>query len=149
MSIFAGIGLVQAIAILKSIPAHSFKERKLQSAVLIVGLLITATIFLAERDYKKPDWHLWMTLGDIYYKMNKLDYALESYTRSSELKKNSWMPVFGVAKVYFDRGEKEIAVDLYKKAFGNINDDFQLLILRDGELDPIRQYIAGRQQAEG
>ena len=109
--------------------------------ILFLGLALSYFIFAFDQKVKKPDWHMQMTLGDIYLDLNDLDAALKAYTQSSYLKQNDWMPIFGVCKVYFLKNKKELSAQLYNEAFPNLNADFKKLILRDKDLDPVRQYI--------
>ena len=83
---------------------------------------------------------MWFTVGNIYYDTHQLDRALSAYTRSSELKSDSWLPVFGAAKVYFEMGNKDIGAELYEEAFTNAEEDVRKSVLRDEEFEPFRQY---------
>ena len=141
LTIYAGAGIIVVYSLIRDIIKLK-KWQWLSIVTFLFGIGISGTVHLVEKKEKLPDWHMWLTLGDIYYKMHKLDYALEAYTKSCELKKDDWMPVFGAAKVFFDKGKRDVGKDLYKEAFENLNADFKTLILRDEELDPIRNYIS-------
>lgn len=114
-----------------------------QPATIALFLCAGLSYFIYTRDMKvkKPDWHMQMTLGDIYLDLSDLDAALKAFVQSSYLKQNDWMPVFGVSKVYFRKGNKDVSAQLYNEAFPNLNADFKKLVLRDKDLEPIRQYI--------
>jgi len=139
-AVFGGLAIGHIGKILKNdgFP-KALKQPCIIALLLCAGL--SCFIYTCDMKVKKPDWHMHMTLGEIYLDLNDLDAALSAYTQSSYLKQDDWMPVFGVSKVHFRKGNKDVAAQLYNKAFPNLNADFKRLILRDKDLDPIRQYI--------
>jgi len=137
--------IIFAVMGLYKIYSSSYKDRKIQLnayVIIFLGLLVlTVPICGYESERSRIDSHLYYTLGEIYYEENQLDEARDAYYQSSNLNKNSWMPVFGMAKVLFAQGNIKYGIDLYQEAFSNVNKDFQKLILRDKDFDPIRAHI--------
>ena len=62
------------------------------------------------------------------------------FSKSSQMAANNWEAEIGVAKVVFALGKKDVAVKLYQEAFPNLDKDRQTSILRDNDLDALRQY---------
>lgn len=109
--------------------------------ILIIAAVLSGGIYIRDRNVQRPDCNMYETLGEIYFEQNKLDAAIKAFAQACYLKKNNWMPLFGVSKVCFRKGRKDLAVKLYNDAFPNLSADFKKIILRDKDLDPIREYI--------
>jgi 4-amino-4-deoxy-L-arabinose transferase-like glycosyltransferase len=108
--------------------------------ILLMSALFCGFIYFRDSKEKKPDWHLYMVLGDIFYQKSEYSSAIDAYMKSSSLKKNDWMPVLGACKVYFAMRKKDVALQLYNEAFPNLSDDFKKLIARDADFDSLRNY---------
>jgi len=111
------------------------------SIFLIFATALTAFIYSSDAKVKKPDGQMYLALGYINLNLNDLDAALKAYSQSSCLNMNDWMPAFGVSQVLYRKGNKKAAAQLYNDAFRNLSDDFKKLVLRDNDLNPIREYI--------
>ena len=58
-------------------------------------------------------------LGEVYYKLGKLDEAIENYKKSIELDPRHSRAYNGLGTVYFGKGEFHNALEYYKKALEN------------------------------
>jgi 4-amino-4-deoxy-L-arabinose transferase-like glycosyltransferase len=139
--IFAAVALGRLLEIVKM---KNF--RRVWNRSFIIGLFIfcCASVLIYKNDSKKEtlDWHLYTNLGDVNLKLNNLDAAFNAYEKAINLRGTNWMPLLGICKVYFQKGEKEVAAQLYNGAFPNLDPDTKKLAMRDSDLEPIRQYIA-------
>jgi 4-amino-4-deoxy-L-arabinose transferase-like glycosyltransferase len=114
--------------------------------VFIIALFGSFGIHAQEGKSNTIDAHLYLTQGDIYFKLGNLDDALKAYLQSSTLNKNSWMPVLGASKVYFKQGKRGVAAEIYNEAFTNLNEDFKTIILRNKDFEPLRAYIISNKE---
>ncbi|MDD5672584.1 MAG: glycosyltransferase family 39 protein [Chitinivibrionales bacterium] len=137
------LGGVAAWHIGQTAKTAGFLKALLRPATIILFITAGLAVYIYSSDAKvnKPDWHMYMTLGDINLDLNDLEAARKAYTQSSSLNQNDWMPVFGISKVYFRKGNKDIAAQLYNEAFPNLKADFKKMVLRDKDLEPVREYI--------
>jgi 4-amino-4-deoxy-L-arabinose transferase-like glycosyltransferase len=112
------------------------------SIVLYAGLILLLSIYIRDKKFPSQEWYMWMTLGEVYYGLDQFQKSLELFIKSSEMNKNSCMPVFGVCKSIYKIGNKELAAQVYNSTFEKIPPDDKKTILRDDELNPVREYIA-------
>lgn len=138
--LFSGIGGIEI--------AHAYANRNIKgswrsplSISFLIGVCFSIGIYFCERKTEAPQGAMYGALGEIYYQNNQFDSALKAFTMASSIDKNDWVFAFDVAKVAFKKGYKKIGADLYRDAFPNINSDFRRDILRDQDLDSLRNYI--------
>jgi tetratricopeptide (TPR) repeat protein len=141
--IFSSIGVCQVWQWCKQARSFSILKRP-RPVLFLVSLCAAVSLHSHDSKAQRPDEHLWYTLGEIYFEQKDLDASLAAYTRARALNRNAWMPVIGVCKVYFSKGKQDAAAKAYERLVSGVNEEVRRLILRDKDLDPIRQYIATR-----
>lgn len=139
MIMLSGTGLW--IIYSKIFRAPSLKKAVYQplTLVLVVGIFLLTSVYIRDKKFSDLDWRMWMSLGDIYYGLGQYDKSLELYIKSSGMKKDNCMPVFGACKALHKLGNTTLAFQIYNSTFEKIPPDDKRTILRDSDLDPLRK----------
>jgi len=115
--------------------------RKIGIAVLVIAAFsITIHLYRSEPARLPVAPQLYNNLGEVYCEKHEYQKALNIFYKSSRMAANNWEAEIGVAKVLFALGKKDIAVKLYQEAYPNLDKDMQTTVLRDHDLEALRQH---------
>ncbi len=140
--IFGAIGLIKIVEVIVS-NKFFMLLKKARMYVFLSALIITGIILWADSKVIKTDFHMYNSLGEIYLAKNQLEKAKEAFEKALEVKKD-FRALFGISKVFFAQGYKNISADIYHNSFSILPKTLHKFILRDKDYDDIRDYINQR-----
>ena len=110
-------------------------------ALLAAALAATIHIHATEPERLAVKPQLYNNLAEVYYEKHDYQKALSTFYKSSRLTANNWEAALGIGKTLFALGKKDMAVNLYRQSFPNLDKDIQTSCLRDHDLDALREYM--------